>query len=112
MLDLNVVVADLGKMLRRVIGENVTLATVLAPTSGLVNADRAQLEQVILNLVVNARDAMPHGGRLTVENNIGERNQATIWRATKSLNSRTRRNWPVQPFILASFQRAINAPSS
>ena len=72
-LDLNVAVADLGKMLRRVIGENVTLATVLAPTSGLVNADRAQLEQVILNLVVNARDAMPDGGRLTVETAIVDR---------------------------------------
>ncbi|MGH7354878.1 MAG: ATP-binding protein [Candidatus Rokuibacteriota bacterium] len=66
-LDVNSVVADMGKMLRRVIGENIALVTALAPTPCRVDADRAQLEQVILNLVVNARDAMPHGGELSVE---------------------------------------------
>jgi two-component system cell cycle sensor histidine kinase/response regulator CckA len=66
-LDLNAVIAGTEKMLGRLIGEDVLLATV--PASGLdrVKADHGQIEQVILNLVVNARDAMPLGGRITIE---------------------------------------------
>jgi len=66
-LDLNAVVADLGKMLQRVIGEDVRLQTSPAVALGSVMADRGQMDQVIMNLVVNARDAMPTGGSISIE---------------------------------------------
>src|SRR5207245_8756879 len=66
-LDVNVVVADMEKMLRRVIGEDIDFVTVLRHGVGSVKADPGQLEQVIINLAVNSRDAMPQGGRLTIE---------------------------------------------
>jgi two-component system cell cycle sensor histidine kinase/response regulator CckA len=61
-LDLNDLVANLRKMLERLIGEDVTLTTVLPPGLWSVTADPGQIEQVIMNLAVNARDAMPTGG--------------------------------------------------
>ena len=66
-LDLNVVVRDMETMLRRLVSERITLRTALAPSLGAVKADQAQLAQVIMNLVVNAREAMPDGGQLTIE---------------------------------------------
>ncbi|MDZ7832459.1 MAG: PAS domain S-box protein [Desulfobacterales bacterium] len=65
-INLNQVVADMNKMLRRLIGENIELRTELAEDLSRINADPAQMEQIILNLVVNARDAMPEGGTLRI----------------------------------------------
>jgi signal transduction histidine kinase/CheY-like chemotaxis protein len=64
--DLNGIVSEMDKMLQRLIGENIRLETSLCPELGSVKADPSQLEQVIMNLAVNARDAMPYGGRLTI----------------------------------------------
>jgi two-component system cell cycle sensor histidine kinase/response regulator CckA len=66
-LDLNDAVAGMIQMVSRVIGENIELAFLPGAKLGRVKADPSQIEQVILNLVVNARDAMPEGGRLTIE---------------------------------------------
>jgi CheY-like chemotaxis protein len=65
--NLNDSVAAMDKMLQRLLGEDVELLSVFDPTLGEVEADPNQLEQVIVNLAVNARDAMPNGGKLTIE---------------------------------------------
>jgi signal transduction histidine kinase/ActR/RegA family two-component response regulator len=66
-LDLNAVVQDMERMVGRLIGEHITLVASLSPELASIRADRSQIEQVVLNLAVNARDAMPAGGRLLIE---------------------------------------------
>ncbi len=66
-IDLNDAISNMGKMLERLLGEDVELRTVLAPGLSAVLADRGQTEQIIMNLAVNARDAMANGGKLTIE---------------------------------------------
>jgi PAS domain S-box-containing protein len=66
-LDLNHIVVETDKLLQRLIGENIDLVSLAQPELGKVKADPGQIEQVIMNLVLNARDAMPRGGKITIE---------------------------------------------
>jgi signal transduction histidine kinase len=77
-LDLNEVVADMDKMLRRLIGENIAMTTVPGKETGRIMADSGYIGQLLMNLVVNARDAMPNGGQLTIatENVTFDQNDA------------------------------------
>lgn len=71
-LDLNGIITDLEKMLQRLIGENIEFKTLLDPKLGRIKADAGQMQQVIMNLVVNARDAMPNGGKLLIRTTNAE----------------------------------------
>ncbi len=70
-LDLNEIVISLAKMLQRILGDDVSLQLTLHPQRLVASVDAGMLDQVLLNLVVNARDAMPHGGRLVSETGDG-----------------------------------------
>ncbi|MBI3271870.1 MAG: response regulator [Planctomycetes bacterium] len=85
-LDLNAVVAGMDKLLRRVIGEDIVLTSLFEPGLGRVKADPGQMEQVIMNLAVNARDAMPDRGKLTIQTANAELDAACA-----------RRHGPVRP---------------
>ncbi len=86
-IDLNGAVSDMEKLLRRLIGEDVELSTSLARELGRVKADQGQFEQVVLNLAVNARDAMPQGGKLVIATENMVMDQAFVRRYP----------YPVQP---------------
>jgi two-component system cell cycle sensor histidine kinase/response regulator CckA len=79
-LDLNASVGEVEKMLGRLIGEHIDLALVLSKSIGMVKADPTQIEQVVLNLAVNARDAMPQGGKLSIETANVEMDEASATR--------------------------------
>src|SRR5215469_3068176 len=82
-LDINQIVSNTGKMLRRLIKENIEFAVILEPNLDLVSADAGQIEQVILNLVVNARDALPSGGKLTIQtSNVRIENESGQYRGS------------------------------
>jgi two-component system, cell cycle sensor histidine kinase and response regulator CckA len=85
-LDLNELVADIERLLKRLLGEDIDVVTNLDPALGTVRGDAGQLEQVLVNLAVNARDAMPQGGRLTIETRNAELDE-----------SYAREHVPVQP---------------
>ena len=92
-VDLNALLQDLEKMLRRLIGEDVELVVRLEPTLPVVRVDPGQMEQVVMNLAVNARDAMPRGGRLTIETSEADADEirsAAHWRVGAGLYVRVR----------------------
>lgn len=79
-LDLNSIVSNMDKMLRRLIGGDIELETILSKKLGSVKADPGQIEQVIVNLVLNARDAMPKGGRITIETANANLDTSVTWK--------------------------------
>ncbi len=79
-LDLNIVVQNLEKMLNRVLGEDINLSVALHQDEALIRIDPGQIEQIILNLAINARDAMPKGGKLTIETEGVDFTEIAAWR--------------------------------
>ena len=78
-LNLNTLASDMEKMLPRLLGEDIEVSLALDPELGNVKADQSQIEQVIMNLAVNARDAMPMGGKLKIQTGNVELDQAYTW---------------------------------
>jgi two-component system cell cycle sensor histidine kinase/response regulator CckA len=98
-LDLNEVVRDAEKMLRRVIGEHVWLETKLDASAAPVRADRGQMEQVLVNLVVNARDAMPEGGLICIETTQSAEGVSLVVRDTGHGMDEATRSRMFEPFF-------------
>jgi CheY-like chemotaxis protein len=90
-INLNNIVLNMHKMLRRLIGEDIEVVSLLDPRLGQIKADPGQIEQVIVNLAVNARDAMPNGGKISIE---------TINLDVSAKNSRTHQNVPDGDYVL------------
>lgn len=90
-IDLNIIITNLNRMLRRLIGEDIELITTLDADLGRVKADPGQIEQVIMNLVVNARDAMPQGGKLTI---------ATAHVDAMETSARRHSDAPPKPYVM------------
>jgi two-component system, cell cycle sensor histidine kinase and response regulator CckA len=78
-LNLNTLVSDMAKMLPRLLGEDIEISLVVDPNIGSVKADQSQIEQVIMNLAVNARDAMPAGGKLKIQTANADLDQSYTW---------------------------------
>ena len=79
-VDLNIIVEDMERLLRPLIGENIELQTQLAPDLGRTRADAGQIEQVLMNLVVNSKDAMPNGGKITLRSTNAKLNNEDVRR--------------------------------
>jgi two-component system cell cycle sensor histidine kinase/response regulator CckA len=105
-LDLNVVVDDTAKMIERVIGDDVELSLQLAHDAGNVRADRSQLEQVLMNLAVNARDAMPNGGRFSIatSRNGDQRGELVVSDTGSGMDDDTRQR-AFEPFFTTKADR-------
>ncbi|MGH2786802.1 MAG: PAS domain S-box protein [Actinomycetota bacterium] len=84
---MNEVVSDIEKLLRRTIGENIHLELKLDTNAGYITIDRTQLEQVIINLAVNSKDAMPRGGRMRIETRVADRSE--VGRTLTATNGRS-----------------------
>ncbi len=113
-LDLNALVANMDRMLRRVIGEHIELETVLSPGIGSVKADAGQLEQVIMNLAVNARDAMSAGGKLSIRtSNVDVRRSSRVHALSPTpAKEWTRRSWSIFSSRSIHRKRLVKAPAS
>jgi PAS domain S-box-containing protein len=79
-LDLNIVIANLLKLVSKIVGEHLEIRTILAKTLPTIRADVGQIEQVVMNLVLNARDAMPGGGQIMIETGLVDLNAETVRR--------------------------------
>jgi CheY-like chemotaxis protein len=77
-LDLNHAVAKIGRMLQRILGEDISLEIIYAPEQLFLNADSGMLDQILLNLAVNSRDAMPQGGKLLIQTSVWNANTAKL----------------------------------
>ena len=101
-LDLNALITGVTRMLRRLIGEHIEIETDLAPDLYPVRADAGQMEQVVLNLAVNARDAMPEGGRLTLRTDHATVDTSRFFDATGCVPVFWSRKQPVPYVFFAS----------